>query len=207
MDPMGSEGARVTKGKTAQKPVPAEFYDEAYFTDGSKSNYTPYGPGTWADWLTEMLVQHLHPTSVLDVGCAYGYVVERLWFWKGIKSRTWQGDAADPKAWERMERGVDLVLSTETPEHLTEEQSEKFLELAFKYSDRALLLIAVDADDSHAMDGDLSHVNVKPMSWWEDLAIDKGWVVSDASPFNTDWRSSQMSWAGRFLYLTKPKEA
>lgn len=205
------------------EPIPASFYDKEYFTAGTKSNYSPYGPGTWADWLAEMLIQHLSPLgSVLDVGCAYGFVVERLWFWKGItawgfdiseyaieeqglKSRTWVGDAADPKAWERMERGVDLVLSTETPEHLTEKQSKAFLKLAHKHGQRALLLIATGDHDSS--DGDLSHVNIKPMSWWEDLAKATGWVVDDASAFNTDWRSSQMGWAGRWLYLTKPKEA
>ncbi len=207
----------------AQEAIPAEFYDKAYFTDGTKSNYSPYGPGTWADWLAEMLVSHLSPLgTVLDVGCAYGYVVERLWHWKGVQaygfdisryaieeqgffSRTWQGDAADPKAWERMERGVDLVLSTETPEHLTEEQSKAFIELAHQYGKRALLLIATG--DHDAADGDASHINIKPMSWWEDLARAAGWVVDDASPFNEDWRSSQMGWAGRWIYLTKPKEA
>ena len=208
----------------ATKPIPAEFYDEAYFTDGSKSNYQPYGPGTWADWLADMLVEHLvpHPSSVLDVGCAYGYVVERLWFRKGIqawgfdiseyainvqglKGRTWVGDASKPEGWHQVGRGVDLVLSTETPEHLTEEQSQAFMALAFEHGRRALLLIATG--DHESSDGDASHVNIKPMTWWEDLARNAGWVVDDASLFNTDWRSSQMGWAGRWLYLTKPKEA
>ena len=58
--------------------IDASFYDQAYFTDGTKSNYKPYGPGDWARRLSDMVVRNLAPDSVLDVGCAYGYIVKNL---------------------------------------------------------------------------------------------------------------------------------
>ena len=198
--------------------IDASFYDRAYFQDGTKSNYKPYGPGTWADWLTDMLVQYEGPIeSALDVGCAYGFVVERLWHrrgvpaWgfdiseyaiteQGLKDRTWVGDAADPKAWRR----VDLAICTEVAEHLTAEQGRRMLQNGFLFADRMVLLIAVDmGDHDGASEGDASHINIVPIDWWADLARQIGWVVSDPSPYNDDWRSRQMSWSGRFLRLQK----
>jgi SAM-dependent methyltransferase len=215
---MGEEGA-VT---AVAEEVPAAFYDTEYFNAGTKSNYKPYGPGNWAEQAVDMIYGNLDPkpTSMVDVGCAYGFLVERMWngwgvsSWgfdiseyaineKGYWARTWVGDAADPDAWDRIpttDHKVDLVVSMETPEHLSERQAKAFLELAHEHGNRALLLIAIPGEGE---DGDLSHINVKPMSWWEDAAQAAGWEVSDSSLFNNDWRSSQMGWAGRWLALSK----
>lgn len=195
------------------------YYDRAYYTDGTKSNYAPYGPGIWADWIVDMVVEHLdpRPLSVLDVGCAYGYLVERLWNRKGIPtwgfdvsrhaieeegyfSRTWVGDCTDPEAWV----SVDLALACELGEHLTPDQAHQMLANAHQFSNRMLMLIAVDMGDHDEHDEkDGSHIHVVPMTWWEEAAHATGWTVSDASAFNDDWRSSQMRWQGRWLLLTK----
>lgn len=205
------------------QPVPEGFYDRDYFTTGAKSNYAPYGPGTWADWIVEMMMEYLspHPTSVLDAGCAYGFVVERLWHKRGIPAwgfdisqyaieeqgffgRTWVGDCTDPGAWKQ----VDLSFSSEVGEHLTPSQGRKLLENAYQFSERMLMLVAVElvpgeGDPTDHPDSDGSHIHIVPMSWWEQAARDVGWVIGDASAFNEDWRSSQMGWAGRWLVLGK----
>ena len=72
----------------------------------------------------------------------------------------------------------------------------------------ALLLICVnlteiDADGPAHDPGDVTHINVRPMSWWENEASAAGWSFGDASAINTDERSRKMAWAGRFLYLIK----
>lgn len=202
---------------TIEKVDPA-FYDEAYYTDGSKSNYAPYGPGTWADWIVDMVIEHLdpRPRTILDIGCAMGFLVSRFWNRKGIPTwgfdvsayaisqgffgRTWVGDCTDRSAWMT----VDLALACELGEHLTPSQAMEFLANAYEFSDRILLLIAVDLGDhdaEHEKDG--SHIHVVPMPWWEEAARQLGWSVDDASAFNDDWRSSQMGWSGRWLLLTK----
>ena len=206
---------------TEIKPVDPSFYDKDYYTSGTKSHYAPYGPGAWADWLTDMIVELIEPRvqSVLDVGCAYGYVVERLWNQKGIPawgfdiseyaireqgywSRTWLGDATDPAAYRH---NVDLILSTEVGEHLTPDQARAFLKNSYDHGQRMLLSAAVELEPGAGdpTDGDGSHIFIPPMSWWHDAARDVGWVVGDASRFNEDWRSSQMGWSGRFAWLTK----
>lgn len=206
------------------QPVDPSYYDRDYYTSGVKSNYAPYGPGTWADWLTDMIVEHIDPrvTSVLDAGCAYGFIVERLWNRKGIPawgfdisefairqmgywSRTWLGDVADLNAWRRVpEHHVDLALTTEVGEHLTPDQARKMLENGMAVADRMLVLVATADEDGHDVTGgDGSHILIRPIEWWADLAQDVGWVVGDASRFNEDWRSSQMGWSGRWLFLTK----
>jgi SAM-dependent methyltransferase len=196
--------------------IAAEFYDAAYFNDGTKSNYAPYGPGDWADWLAAMVVGGLNPRSVLDVGCAYGYMVERYrkagttaWGFD-ISSYAigesvapdwvWQGDAADAAAY-RLD--VDLLTATELPEHLVPDQVRAFLSHALVHAERALLLIAIEDGTDHFA-GDLSHVNIQPMSWWETEAVQAGWSIGDSSTFNEDDRAKRMLWDGRFLLLVRP---
>lgn len=200
--------------------VDPEFYDEAYYTDGSKSNYSPYGAGAWADWIVDMVMAHVdYPQSVLDVGCAFGFLVDRFWNKKGVPAwgfdvsqyaieeqglygRTWVGDCTDPRAW----RSVDLALACELGEHLTPDEAYRFLENALEFSNRLLMLVAVDLgneDPTHPPEKDGSHIHVVPMEWWERAALETGWSLGDASAFNDDWRSGQMGWSGRWLYLTK----
>lgn len=195
-------------------PIPGEWYDREYFTAGTKSNYRPYGPGDWADGLVRMVMRNLRPESVLDVGCATGWMVKLLshqtkalgfdissWAIRNTvapRAAVWQGDATDPAAWV----DVDLVLCTEMLEHLTPEQAQAFMFNAYEHSWRALLLIAVD-NGGGAEEGDASHINVAPMGWWIQLAEDADWVVQDASVFNEDPISRKMNWSGRFLLLGK----
>lgn len=205
------------------KPVDPSYYDRAYFNDGTKSHYAPYGPGSWAGWIVEMVSEFLEPrpTTMLDVGCAYGYLVSGFnragidtWGFDISRyavaeqgrapSRMWVGDAADPDAWIN----VDLALATELAEHLTPEQAERMLLNGFVFANRMLLLVAVDLGEyDAATDGDGSHIHVVPMAWWEEAAQGVGWTVADASRFNEDRRSREMGWAGRWLYLVKHAEA
>lgn len=201
------------------KPVDASFYDEAYFNGPTKSNYNPYGPGDWADWLTDMVVAYLDPRDVLDVGCAYGLVVDRLQK-RGVPAHgfdiseyaighapyrildtVWVGDAADPEAWAV--GPVDLVLCTEVLEHLTPRQAKAFFQNAYAHAERALVLVTTPSHPEVA-EGDESHINIKPMEWWQDLIRKTGWEIEDA-PMNNDWRAERMKWAGRFLLLRRPQ--
>lgn len=196
----------------------SDFYDAEYFTKGTKSNYGPYGPGSWADDLADMIWKYHQPASVLDVGCAYGFVVKRLrkhnipvWGFdisefavkQADDSGIWTGDAANPLSY----KPTDLIVATELPEHLTERQSRLFLRNGYKYADRMLLLIAAFRDDEAVVDleheKDKSHINIKPMEWWRTEARAAGWKIGSGDGINADRRSQSMQWHGRFLYLEK----
>jgi len=201
-----------------EEPIPGSFYDADYYTAGTKSSYGPYGPGHWAVDLTVMVVEYLAPDSVLDVGCAYGYIVERLrrvkidaWGFdvsayaisqSVIPSSTWVGAAEDPNAYGDTQ--VDLALATEMCEHLVPAQARAFLRNAYAHADRMLLLIALDlGGDGDPTEGDHSHINFRPLEWWLAELLDAGWNIGDASRFNDDQRAIQMNWNGRFIYATK----
>lgn len=199
------------------EPKGPDWYDREYFEGPTKSSYQPYGPGDWCDDLCDMIVEILHPSSVLDVGCAYGYVVSGL-LNRGVDAygfdhspfavgravlgpdRIRQADVTDPQAW----RFTDLVTATEIFEHLSDEQVQLLLRHALHFAKRVLVLVTTP-DNEHATE-DESHVNVQPMDHWAQLAWDGGWVVRETESyrFNTDQRAERMEWAGRFLYLEKP---
>lgn len=197
------------------EPLTADFYSREYFTDGTISHYKPYGPGDWADGLAAMVMRLLTPKSVLDVGCAFGFMVQRYRDYsvpafgfdishyaisRSNPAWCWQGDAGDPAAYRH---DVDLLTATELPEHLVPEQARAFLRNAYAHADRALLLIALE-DGTDQTEGDKSHINIQPMSWWESEARSAGWDIGDASPFDEDACSRRMLWSGRWLMLTKP---
>jgi len=202
----------------SKTPVPAAYYDRDYFVSGKKSAYGGYGPAEWTTWLTDMVVDFLKPTSVLDIGCATGPVVLYLQK-RGVSCQgfdlsawaiehtvtpgsTWIGSAEDPAAYEGI--SVDLAIASELAEHLIPQQAKRMLQNTRGHAKRFLLLICVDmGDDADPTIGDHTHINVRPMSWWEELARKTGWTVADASRFNDDERSVRMGWAGRFLYLTQ----
>lgn len=209
------------------EPIPASFYDEAYYTAGTKSNYLPYGPGEWADWIAEMVVEYDNPASVIEAGCAYGFVTERLRA-KGVDARGFDisdfavrvarergladvvalGDASDPATWPAGD--VELFLACELGEHLIPDQVDRMLAGARTVARRALLLVGMFPDGTppeqiheHIGSGaekDLSHINVTTTGWWVEHATAAGWEVAD-NPFNDDNRSRRMEWSGRFLYL------
>ena len=195
-------------------PPGSSYYDEEYFTKGTKSNYCPYGPGDWAANLARMIVDYLKPSSVLDVGCAYGYVVKEL-LERGVDAygfdiseyaiknsvvgdRIWVGYAEDGRFW----RFVDLVVCTETLEHFVWYQIKKFFVNAQRYADRILALIATY---KAVGDIDKSHITLMPMSWWIDLASCFDFVVDEESTkkLNEDPYSSLMGWSGRFVVWNK----
>lgn len=203
------------------EPFTGEFYDAEYFTGPTKSNYYPYGPGHWATWICDMIVEYLAPSSVLDVGCAYGYIllgmdnrgVRAIGFdisefaveegrKMGLGSSIWVGDASDPAAYEPAGR-VDLIVSTEVGEHLTPDQVERYLANCRAHGERMLLLVCTHRGDAphESADGDASHINVQPVEWWVERIERAGWEIVEPNPFNTDTRSVQMQWDGRFFYL------
>lgn len=194
------------------RAVSPEFFDAEYFLAGTVSNYKPYGPGDWVEKLTGMIVEYLRPTSVLDVGCAYGYMVESLGQ-QGIPAygfdispyayahrttkRIWQGDAGDPAAYQVE---ADLVMATELVEHLIESQALVFLRESARVGKRLLILGVFEHEPEP---GDASHIRTVPMSWWAEAARGFGWNLADASALNEDARSVSMAWNGRFMLFDK----
>jgi len=193
-----------------QVPFEHGYFDADYFEKGTKSNYKPYGPGDWAPNLARMIVDYLGPRTVLDVGCAYGYLVQEL-VNRGVdacgfdisdyaisksvvSSRTWWGMLENSLYWAF----VDLVTCTEVLEHLVWYQIKRFFTNASFYADRVLALIATHKAEG---DKDRSHITLMPLDWWNEVAECYGFRVdaSASARFNEDPYSARMGWNGRFV--------
>lgn len=125
------------------------------------------------DEVAEAIVRTLHPTSVLDVGCAMGFLVEAL-VKRGVDARGVDvseyaisqvddsvadrcrvGSATDP-----IDRRYDLVTCIEVLEHLPPSESDRALANLCSATDR-VLVSTTPADFSEA-----SHLNVRPPEAW-----------------------------------------
>ncbi len=180
-------------------PVPAEWYDADYFEHGVKSNWDQgyhwhHFSGLFQETAAFLAECFPEAQSILDVGCAKGFLVRALreagrecW---GFDTSRWAVEHAEEAARPfiecagiddvRLERKFDLLVAFEVFEHLTEAQAAGFLKRA-----RAAVNIGIlatipsyegdtppppDADDR-----DLAHVTIESRAWWHDLFLRCNW--------------------------------
>ena len=147
-------------------------------------------------WVAERIVQDIHPKTVLDAGCAMGFLVE------GLRARgvdAWGVDISDyaigqvhesVKAYcsvgsiiQPLERKVDLITCIEVLEHMPPNEAEM-----------AIANLCAAADDilfsSTPFDyKEVTHVNVQPPEYWAGMFARHGFyrdLEFDAS-FLTPW--------------------
>jgi SAM-dependent methyltransferase len=58
--------------------ITKEYFDEEYFTKGTKSNYGPYEIAYDTFERCNDIVERFNPKRILDVGCAYGFFVAQF---------------------------------------------------------------------------------------------------------------------------------
>lgn len=176
----------------------ANPYDETYYRVGCG---TPYERNQ--HWLTffariaDAIVREINPSSVLDAGCAMGFLVEALRqrgvqaygvdiseyaiarVAEEIKPYCWVGDlAAEP-----LPRRYDLVVCIETLEHLRAEQLPSALQNLCAAADDILFSSTPD-DYSEA-----THFSVQPPELWASLFAAQGfWHDAEFdTAFLTPW--------------------
>jgi SAM-dependent methyltransferase len=146
--------------------------------------------------IADHLVRELHPTSVLDAGCAIGMLVEQLrkrgvdafgvdisdyalsQMPDDVREHCWVGSLADP-----LPRRYDLITCIEVVEHMPANESRAAIANLCAASDRVLL-------SSSPFDyGEPTHLNVQPPEQWSALMATHGFVRDldyDAS-YLTPW--------------------
>jgi O-antigen biosynthesis protein len=149
-------------------------YDVSYY-----ENYNGSAYGRTSEWLgffdkiSENIIETLGPKSVLDVGCAYGLLVETLRD-RGIEAfgmdvseyaiSQARSDINDYLAVESiltpLKNQYDLIVSIEVIEHIEEKNCDRVVENMCLAANKVLLATTPDDFD------DPTHFNVKPPIYW-----------------------------------------
>jgi hypothetical protein len=164
--------------------VPSERFDENYYRTSCGPPYerSPH----WLEFfgaLADQIVQTVAPRTVLDCGCAMGFLVEALRA-RGVEAfgfdisryaieqvaedarpYCWAGSLLDP-----LPGRYDLVVCIEVLEHLEQVDSERALENMCRWSDDILFSSSPsDLDEP-------THFNVQPVEYWAELFSRQGFL-------------------------------
>ena len=194
---------------TSALEVPHEGeYTESFFQQHLKqSKAYPALVGVMSGVITELLGMTLHPhtTSVLDVGCGHGLLVEA---WRNsaagiVNSYGVEGSDAAVSMWpsqykdkyyrlvnlesEESSRqqitSTDFVTTFEVAEHIQPNKAAHFVELLTLYQPKLIFFGAATPMQDRGMNP--SHVNEQPFEYWIHYFKDYGYHV--------DWASSAMA--------------
>lgn len=186
----------------------ARHYDAHYFRT---YNGAPYERN--AIWLTTFgsiadgIVREIRPRTVLDVGCAMGFLVESLRdrgveafgmdvseyaiarVRDDIKPHCWVASAIDP-----LPRQYDLIVCHEVLEHLSPAGAERAVDRMCEASDD--ILFSSTPDDFR----EDTHVNVHAPEYWAKLFAEQGFIR------DVDFNGSGFlsPWASRFRRSIEP---
>ncbi|MDG5496777.1 methyltransferase domain-containing protein [Niveispirillum sp. BGYR6] len=187
-----------------------EAYDEDYYERGvivGKSGYMNY---RWMPEMTlrmaHFMIQNLglkQGQRVLDFGCAKGFLVKAFRILdidaEGIDVSEYAIRMVDTELRDhcRLITGVedencfvgnyDILIAKDVFEHLTEEQVRTLLVRAKNSCKRVFAAIPLAADDDIGSfivpeyNKDITHITAKSFNWWQNLFIDCGWKIEDAS--------------------------
>jgi len=168
----------------------SSHYDEEYF-DGGKGYHT-YEDAEHFKLTAEELIRLFEPVSVLDVGCAKGYLVKAF---RELGIPAWGIDISDyaiSKAPEEVADylfqyditsgkkmtfpEVDLVISSDTMEHIPEKLAPVAIDFMRSCGDR--IYIKVGTLQTPDWQHDESHITMHRLDWWANKFPDVVWEES-----------------------------
>jgi 2-polyprenyl-3-methyl-5-hydroxy-6-metoxy-1,4-benzoquinol methylase/glycosyltransferase involved in cell wall biosynthesis len=158
----------------------AELYDKEYYEDHYDPPYKR-SEGRWLNFfnhIADELVRSLKPRTILDVGCAIGFLVEAFWR-RGVQAygidlseyaigqvpEDLKGFCAVKSVLESLPEGFphtyDLITCIEVLEHLSHDEGQVAVKnMASKT--RCILFSSTPHDDL----SEPTHVNVQPVIYW-----------------------------------------
>lgn len=181
----------------ATSSTPENLFDEAYYANNLGMAYDRSKP--WLDLFagfSQRIVTELRPTRTLDVGCAWGLLVEALRD-RGVEAYGYdisefaisqvagaaEGHCQVRSATQPIEGRYDLITSIEMVEHMNAEDGRTALSHMASATDRILLSTTpFDYEES-------THFNVQPPEYWAQIMADLGFYRDldyDAS-YLTNW--------------------
>ena len=183
-----------------QKKYNSDFFDDKYFLEGTKSNYSI----EFFDWekrkevyrtLAKELKYQFHPTKVLDIGCALGFLVQGFvdngiesygvdiseWAIKHSKPNCQVVDITEQKL-PFEDNYFDLVICYDTLEHIpTQFHQFVFSEIARVCSKILFIsqpfLITPEQVYGEAPSDDISHVSLMPPEYYNLEFKKRGFIL------------------------------
>lgn len=183
LEPVKQEEDKVAANKEAIKGMKREeVFDRNYFNGGGKiGGYAR--EGIWdfpAHSLTAQHVLDRKPESVVEIGCARGYILKRLQdagvnahgieiskhcYLTRVADKIINQDICETPWPFANEQKLDLCFSIATLEHIPEEFVEPIIKEMARCCKRGMHGIDFGGND----DGfDKSHVCLKPKAWWRE---------------------------------------
>lgn len=155
-----------------------ELYSENYYQNNCGNDYSD--KKIWMDFfgnIADNIIRDFAPTTVLDVGCAFGYLVEALrdrgieaygidisdYAIKNVRNDLQEYCNAQPllnDLPDNFPKHFDIVTNIEVLEHIPEEDCEKSLQKLCGYSDT--IIFSSSAEDIY----EPTHINVQQPEYW-----------------------------------------
>ncbi len=184
----------------------ANYYDEDYYTHYGNEGDAPYrrGESQWETFfamLARRIAEDLQPDSVLDAGCAIGFLVEAL------RNRGIDAWGLDVSEWaisqvpgsikpycsvasltDEINGHFDLVTMIEVIEHLPDSVAEPVIANIARHAESVLLSSTSDGFE------EATHINVRTPDHWARLFAAQGFVRDfdyDASYLSKTQSSSE----------------
>jgi len=180
---------------------PSQLFGEYYYAHNCGAPYER--TEAWLaffDAIAARIVADFQPKTVLDAGCAKGFLVEGLrkrgveaWgvdisehaiqnVHESIKDFCHVGSLADPLA-DPLPRSYDLIISIEVVEHMPPEVATRAIENLCGYSDN-ILISSSPYDYKEA-----THINVHPPDYWARQFARHGFYrdLDYDATYITDW--------------------
>lgn len=196
-----------------------DFFDDGYFEGASAGRVVGYHD--YADcrpilrvW-SEMLEKLVRPSSILDVGAAYGFVVEYF------RERGLRADGVEPSDFARARAGVslmeghlpdrlpevatpyDVVTCTEVIEHVSPECATDAFRALIRRAERCVVCL-IEMGPWDAYHEDPSHIHLRPREWWMERVAELDGAELDpelVEALDAHPMSRRMRWKGRFVVL------
>ncbi len=173
-----------------------ELYGKDYFT--KLAYHEPcYFDFPAHELRAKKLIEITHPKSVLDVGCAYGYMVKRLLDKEihavGCDISYWcqeQAELVIPDSFKRCptweldfsDNYFDLIYCEGVLEHVPEDKIDQTFKEFKRVAQRFYLQISFKEHPGFA--GEIGHVCAHDVNWWFDKIPDHSWLF--LSPCGTE---------------------
>lgn len=182
-----------------------DFYDEDYYENGLETNKSCYVDYKWMPEMTLELAdgiqKHLKlekQTTVLDYGCAKGYLVKAMRilgidaYGCDISKYAISNVDSDVKKFcfciEENQKSIflnnsyDWLITKDVLEHMTEVAIDHLLSEAYKYAGKMFHVIPLGNLDNNFVipeyHYDPSHIQIQTKEWWTNKFKQHGWSVT-----------------------------